>query len=59
MDDTFAIQKKDHKQHFPELINCVDPAVRFTAEDNKEDGATPFLDTTVKQETDGRLSITV
>ena len=28
-------------------------------EDNKEDGATPFLDTTVKPEADGRLSITV
>ena len=28
-------------------------------EDNKEDGAIPFLDTTVKPESDGRLSITV
>ena len=28
-------------------------------EDNKEDGAIPFLDTTVKPEADGKLSIAV
>ena len=31
----------------------------FTVEDNKEDGAIPFLDTTVKPETNGGLSITL
>ena len=40
-------------------INSVDPAIRFRVEDNKEDGSIPFLDTIVKPETDGSLSITV
>ena len=58
MDDTFVIQKEDHKQNFLEHINSVDPAIKFTVEDIKEDGAIPFLDTIVKPEADGRLSIT-
>ena len=37
----------------------VDPAIMFTVEDNKEDGSIPFLDTIVKPEADGSLSITV
>ena len=56
---THLFQKEDHKQNFLEHINCVDLTIRFTMEDNKEDGAIPFLDTIVKPETDGRLSITV
>ena len=35
-------------------INCI--VTRFTVEDNKEDGAIPSLDTTVKPETGGGLS---
>ena len=58
VDNTFVIQK-DHKQNFLVHINSVDPAIRFTVEANKEDGAIPFLDTTVKPESNGRLSITV
>ena len=53
------IQKEDHKQDFPEHINSVDLAIKFTVEDNKEDGAIPYLDTIVKPEPDGGLSITV
>ena len=59
MGDAFVIQKEEHKQNFLEHIHCVEPAIRFSVEDNKEDGAIPFLDTIVKPETDGRLSITV
>ena len=59
VDDTFVIQKEDHKQNFLEHINSVDPAIRFAVEDNKEDGAIPFLDTIVKPEASDRLSITV
>ena len=33
--------------------------MQCTVEDNKEDGAIPFLDTIVKPETDGKLSFTV
>ena len=58
MDDTFVILKVN-KQGFLQHINTVDPAIRFTVEDNKEDGSIPFLDTIVKPEADGSLSITV
>ena len=59
VDDTFVIHKEANKQGFLQHINSVDPAIRFTVEDNKEDGSIPFLDTVVKPEADGTLSITV
>ena len=59
VDDTFIIQKEIHKQGFLQHINSIDPATQFTVEKNKEDGAIPFLDTIVKPEADGKLSITV
>ena len=59
MDDTFVIHKEVNKQDFLQHINSVDPAIRFTVEDNKEDGSIPFLDTIVKPEADGSLSITM
>ena len=59
VDDTCVIQKEDHEQNFLEHIKSFDWAIRFTVEDNKEDGAIPFVDTIVKPEADGRLSITV
>ena len=59
MDDTFVIHKEVNKQDFLQHINSVDPDIRFTVEDNKEDGSIPFLDTIVKLEADGSLSITV
>ena len=59
VDDTFVIHKEANKQGFLQHINSVDPAIKFTVEDNKEDGSIPFLDTIVKPEVDGSLSITV
>ena len=59
VDETFATQKEVHKQNFLECINSVDPTIKFTVKDSKEDGAIPFLDTFVKPEANGRLSITV
>ena len=59
VDDTFVIHKEANKQGFVQHINSVDPAIRFTVEDNKEDGSITFLDTIVKPEADGTLSITV
>ena len=53
VDDTFVIHKEANKQGFLQHINSVDPAIRFTVEDNKEDGSIPFLDTIVKPEADG------
>ena len=57
VDDTYVIHKEVNKQGFLQHIN--DPAIKFTLEDNKEDGSITFLDTTVKPEADGTLSITV
>ena len=37
----------------------VDPAIKFTVEDNNEHWAILFLETIVKPEADGKLSITV
>ena len=59
VDDTFVIQKEVNKQGFLQHINSVDPAIQFTVQNNKEDGAIPFLDTIVKPEADGNLLITV
>ena len=59
VDDTFVIQKEDHKQNFLEHISSVDLAIKFIVEDNKVGGAIPFLDIIVKPEADGGLYITV
>ena len=59
VDDTIVIHKEVNKQGFLQHMNSVDPAIKFTVEDNKEDGSIPFLDTIVKPEADGTLSITV
>ena len=56
---TFVIYKEANKQGVLQHINSVDPAIKFTVEDNKEDGSIPFLDTIVKSEVDGSLSITM
>ena len=53
------MHKEANKQGFLQHINSVDPAIRFTVEDNKEDGSIPFLDTIVKPEVDGSLSISL
>ena len=59
VDDTFVIHKEINTQGFLQHINSVDPAIKFTVEDNKEDGSIPFLDTIVKPEADDTLAITV
>ena len=59
VDDTFVIQEEIHKLDFLEHIKSVDPAIQFTVENNKEDGAIPFLDTIVKPEAHGKMSIMV
>ena len=59
MDDTFVIQEEIHKQDFLQHINSVDPAIQFTVENYKEDESILFLDTIVKPEVDGKMSITM
>ena len=57
--DNFVIQQQAHKQLFPDHINSIDPAIKFTVKGNHENGAIPFLDILVKPEADNSLSITV
>ena len=59
VDDTFVIQKEIYKQDFLQHINSVDPAIQFRVEDNKEDGAIPFLVTIAKPEARWEQSTTV
>ena len=59
MDEAFVIHKEIHKQDFLQHINIVDAAIQFTVENNKEDGAIPFSDISVKPEADDNLSIIV
>ena len=59
MDDTYVTQQQSHKQLFLDLIDNIDPVIRFTVEGNQENGSFPFLDTLVKPKADNSLSITV
>ena len=59
VDDTFDIHKELNKQGFLQHINSIDPAIRFTVEDNKDNGSIPFLETNVKPQADESLSITL
>ena len=56
-DDTWIVQREENKQNYLQHINSVDLAIKFTVEDNKEDGAIPFWDTIVKPKADGKLFI--
>ena len=59
VDDTLTIIKKDHKDTFLDHINSIDPNIRFTSEDPKEDGSISFLDILNIPEEDGKLNTTV
>ena len=53
-----STRKSTNKASF-NTSTVLNPAIRFTVEDNKEDGSIPFLHTIVKPEADGTLSLTV
>ena len=59
MDDTFVIHKEVSKKTSSNTLTVLTLLIKFTVQDNKEDGSIPFLDTIVKPEENGRLSITV
>ena len=56
---TLLSSNKSPKQLFLDHIYNIDPAIKFTAEDNQENGAIPFLVTLVKPEANNFLSISV
>ena len=47
VDDTFVIPQQSQKEEFLQHINSVDPSIKFTTEEPKDDGSMPFLDTLV------------
>ena len=59
VDDTFVILQQSQKEEFLQHINSVDPIVKVTTEEPKEDGSTPFLDTLVTPQEDGTLTTSV
>ena len=59
VDDTFTILQSSTKDEFLERLNSIDQQIQFTAEEQREDGAMPFLDILVTPRRDGSLSTSV
>ena len=59
VDDTFVILLQSQKEEFLQHINSVDPSIKFTTEEPKDDGSMPFLDTLVTPKGDGTLTTCV
>ena len=59
VDDTFTILQSSQKNGFLEHINSIDQHIQFTAEDQRSDGAMPFLDILITPGRDGSLSTCV
>ena len=59
VDDTFTIIESSYKNEFLEHINSIDKHIQFTAEDQRSDGAMPFLDILVTPGEDGSFSTSV
>ena len=59
VDDTFTILQSSKKEEFLEYLNSIDQQIQFTAENQREDGAMPFLDILVSPGRDGSLSTSV
>ena len=59
VDDTFTILQSSKKDGFLEYLNSIDQQIQFTAENQKEDGAMPFLDILVTPGRDGSLITSV
>ena len=57
--DTFTILQSSQKNGFLEHINSIDQHIQFTAEDQRSDGAMPFLDILITPGRDGSLSTSV
>ena len=58
-DGTFAMLQSSQKNGFLEHFNSIDQHIQFTAEDQRSDGAMPFLDILITLGKDGSLSTSV
>ena len=59
VDDTFTILQSSKKEEFLEYLNSINQQIQFTAGNQREDGAMPFLDILVSPGRDGSLSTSV
>ena len=59
VDDTFTIIESSKKNEFLEHINSIDSHIQFTAEDQRNNGAMPFLDILITPNRNGSLSTSV
>ena len=59
VDDTCVIIKQSQKEEFLQYINSVDPSIKFTTEEPRQDGSMPFLDTLVTPQQNGTLTTSV
>ena len=59
VDDTFTIIKKENRNNFLQHLNSIQPNIKFTCEEMKEDGSMPFLDILITQAEDGSLKTSV
>ena len=59
VDDTFTILQSSKREGFLEYLNPIDQHIQFTVENQREDGAMPFLDILVTPGRDGSLSTSV
>ena len=51
VDDTFVILQQSQKEEFMQHINSVDPSIKFTTKEPRQDCSLPFLDTLVYHKT--------
>ena len=56
VDDTFVILQQSQKEEFLQHINSVDPSIKFTTEEPRDDGSMPFLDTLMTPQENGTLT---
>ena len=59
VDDTFTIIKKKNKNSFLQHLNSMHPSIKFTCEEENEDGSMPFLDILITPAEDGSLNTSV
>ena len=59
VDDTFTIIKKENKNSFLQHLNSIHHSIKFTCEEEKEDGSMPFLDILITPAEDGSLNTSV
>ena len=59
VDGTLVILQQSQKKEFLQHITSVDPSIKLTTEEPRQDGSMPFLDALATPQEDGTLTICV